>query len=354
MTIEPVDWELAGRVAGRVAGRHGTLDVVQRGRLSAHFAELTATAEDIVVAETGLRSLRGPARAVVVDRVEWAHANVASFQRLLLPVTTKLGEQLARTRGPKTLARKLAGSELGMLLGWMSARVLGQYDLLVVDDVAAEEQDLVYYVGTNVLGLEQRFGFPPDQFRLWLAVHEVTHRAQFTGIDWMRPYFLNLVEQALGSFDPDPKRFLDALRKARSPEGSKVLADGGLMGLLATDVQREYLARIGGLMSLLEGHGDVVMNRAAPDLIPSAPRFARVLAHRRQSQPAATRAIQRLLGLEAKLAQYEQGERFIAAIETELGDRALERCWAGPEQIPTLEEIREPRRWLDRLGLAVG
>ena len=105
----------------------------------------------------------------------------------------------------------MAGAELGALLGWMSTRVLGQYDLLVIEDEHPEEQDLVYYVGPNVLGLEKRFAFPPREFRLWLALHEVTHRAQFTGVPWMREHFLGLVETTLSGLDPDPSRMLSAL-----------------------------------------------------------------------------------------------------------------------------------------------
>src|SRR4029078_7020534 len=109
---------------------------------------------------------------------------------------------------------KVSAFEVGSLLAWMSGRVLGQYDLLVVDDDSATEQNLVYYVGPNVLGLERRYGFPPREFRLWLALHEVTHRAQFTGVPWMRRHFLSLVEESLGSIDADPRRLLDALRRA--------------------------------------------------------------------------------------------------------------------------------------------
>jgi coenzyme F420 biosynthesis associated uncharacterized protein len=231
----------------------------------------------------------------------------------------------------------------------MSARVLGQYDLLLAEESNPEAQDLVYVVGTNVLLLEQRFGFPPEEFRMWLALHECTHRAQFTGIPWMRDHFVALVHEALDAFDPDPHRFLTALRRAASGDRTKLMADGGLLALLATPEQLAHMQRIGGLMSLLEGHGDVTMNRAAREAVPSAARFARVLAERRRTQPTHTRIAHRLLGLEAKMAQYEQGETFIAAIELALGPSAIERCWAGPEFLPDLGEIRDPQRWLGRV-----
>ena len=93
----------------------------------------------------------------------------------------------------------------------MSTRVLGQYDLLIVEEENPDDQDIVYYVGPNVIALEKRFAFPPREFRLWLALHEVTHRAQFTGVPWLRPHFLSLVEQSLSHVEPDPKRFVAAL-----------------------------------------------------------------------------------------------------------------------------------------------
>ncbi len=171
----------------------------------------------------------------------------------------------------------------------MSRRVLGQYDLLVAEDDSspgATSPDVVYFVGPNLLALEKRFAFPPTEFRLWVALHELTHRAQFTGVDWMRPYFLGLMDEVLQAAEPDPRRLIAALRRCVEAvrEGRNPLDDGGLVALLATPSQREALDRVGGLMSLLEGHGDVTMDRAGAHLIPSAPRFGAVLRARRQSQ----------------------------------------------------------------------
>jgi coenzyme F420 biosynthesis associated uncharacterized protein len=357
LTQGPIDWLLAERVATRLAARHPAA-YLAGSDLTSDLDEFTTQAEDLVAVETGLRSLVGPARARVVDRAGWIRANLSSFERLLRPLTDKVAGQL-EARGakgkPLGVARAITGVEVGTLLGWMSGRVLGQYDLLVVDDDNAADQDIVYYVGPNVAALERRFGFPPREFRLWLALHEVTHRAQFTGVPWLRTYYLSLVRELVESFDVDPqvlaarlKGIIGSLRHGRD-----ALADGGLAAVLATPAQRQVLGRIGGLMSLLEGHGDVTMSRAGGDLVPSAGRFARVLGERRKSAPTPTRVLQRLLGLEAKMAQYQQGEKFIHAIEAAAGPRAVDRCWDSAEQLPTLEEIREPQLWLRRVGVAV-
>ncbi len=354
MSGPTIDWSLAERIAVRVSGREPFAESYHWDSLGPDFAELTAQAEELVADETGLRSLAGPARARVTDRIGWVRANIASFQRLLRPLLDRFAERLTATP-LAPVAQKVAGAEVGLLLGWMSGRVLGQYDLLIVEEENPHDQDLVYYVGPNVLSLEKMYAFPPREFRLWLALHEVTHRAQFTGVPWMREHFLGLVEQTVGAVDPDPARFLQALNRLADAirSGSNPLADGGVMTLVASPEQRAVLDQVSGLMSLLEGHGDVTMDRAGRDLVPNADRFARVLRQRRQSAQGVTRLIQQLVGLEAKINQYEQGERFIAAVERAGGTALLDRAWEGPDQLPTLIEIREPERWIARVRPAV-
>jgi coenzyme F420 biosynthesis associated uncharacterized protein len=279
-------------------------------------------------------------------------ANLASFSRLLRPLTDKLNERVGDSR-LAPIAQRATGAELGLLLGWMSTRVLGQYDLLIIEEENPDDQDIVYYVGPNVLALEKRFAFPPREFRLWLALHEVTHRAQFTGVPWLRDHFLSLVEQTLDHVDPDPKRFMEALRRVvdSTREGRSPLEDGGLMALLATPEQEAVLQQIGGMMSLLEGHGDVTMDRAGAGLIPSADRFGRVLRQRRQQGNPFAKLLQRLLGFEAKINQYEQGEKFIAAVEEEGGQELLNRAFESAEMLPSLAEIRDPHSWVTRVAV---
>lgn len=379
-----VDWGFARSVAERVAGQDPFGDSYHVASLEADLLELTAQAEQLVEAETGLISAAGPARARVTDRLGWVDANLASFERLMHPLLTKLASKRdessenpeddaagepASEPGPfaaigtalsavgETVGPKVAGAQLGGLLGWMSSRVLGQYDLLIAEDDNPEEQDWVYFVGPNVLALEKRYGFPPQEFRLWIAVHECTHRAQFTGVPWLRPYFLSLVNDLLDSVDPDPGRFFQALQETlkEARNGNRPsLKDGGLSLLLATPEQRETMKKVSGLMSLLEGHGDIIMDRATKDLVPSQQRFARVMSHRRNNATGVTRLIQRLTGMEAKLAQYEEGEEFVRKVEAEGGRELFDLVWAGPEALPTIDEIREPDLWIDRVRSSAG
>lgn len=275
--------------------------------------------------------------------------NVASFRRLLRPITERLGPKLTGPLAPA--ARAFAGAEVGTLLGWMSKRVLGQYDLLVSPEDRPDDQDLVHYVGVNVLELEKRYAFPPREFRLWLALHEVTHRAQFTGVPWMRGHYLSLVETTLSAADPDPTRFLDAIKRATLEvrAGRNPLDDGGLVALLANPQQRTALDAVGGLMSLLEGHGDVTMDRAGGDHVPSASRFSRVLNQRRAEAKGVSKVLRQALGIDAKMKQYEQGERFIEHVERARDASFLDRVWVSPDRLPSLREIRDPDSWIHRI-----
>ncbi|MCU1364658.1 MAG: coenzyme biosynthesis-associated protein [Ilumatobacteraceae bacterium] len=352
----PVDWNRAERIAIAVARRQpGGGDAETLG--STDFAAVARLAEDRVEAETGLRSLLGDAEIRVVDRAGWIRANIASFRTLLEPVLTKWvgGSKPGRswTGVPRAVSAQVAGAEVGVMLGWMSARVLGQYDVLLGSAHGASGDGAVYLVGPNMATLERRFGFDPEEFRLWVTLHELTHRAQFTGVPWMRDHFLGLVHETLKLADPDPGRMLEAMRDAmRDRDAAKQrLRDGGLVAMVSTPAQQAVFHSVAGLMSLLEGHGDVVMDRAGGDLVPSAQRFSQVLAERRQRANPMAKVVQRLIGLEGKLNQYAAGEQFIAAIEAAGGERAIDHCWTSAENLPSLPEVRAPGLWLERMGI---
>src|SRR6478735_2154119 len=335
-TPEPVDWVLAERVARRIAGREPLATSYLWGSLERDFAEVTVEAEGAVSELTGLRP-PSPAVAAVLDRSAWVSANVVSMRALLSPFSDKVGPRLAKSP-VAPVGRRVAGAELGFLLGYVAQRVLGQYDLLVPEDAATvTAEDAVYYVGPNILGLEKRFAFRPLDFRRWIALHELTHRAQFTGVPWLRPYFLSLVSELLGGVEPDPRRLVaavgravDELRRGRNP-----IDEGGMVALFATEEQRETLAKVQALMSLLEGHGNAVMNRLGAELVDGQERMARVLQARRNARGAAA-MVQRVLGLELKMKQYEVGEAFVNAIEREAGLHAIDPAWRSPEHLPTL------------------
>jgi len=339
----PIDWDRAERVAAALATRRRNNGPLPPAVFRPVDLPPTEQIEDAIEAVTGLRPAHGTATVQFVDRSEWVRANIASFRALLTPLLDRWAESTAG------IGRQVAGAEVGALLGWMSTRVLGQYDLLVG---GAPEDDAVYLVGPNLAAIEQRYGFDPAEFRTWVLVHELTHRAQFTGVPWMRDHFSGLIDQSLSFANPDLKAFNEALKSAlrnRREAGAQV-RDGGVLGLIAGPEQKAVMSQIGGLMSLLEGHGDVTMTRAAGALVPSAPRFERILRERRRNSNPLSRTVMRLAGIEAKLNQYAAGARFIAAIEEVGGLRAVDPCWRSVEHLPTLEEVRAPATWVARMA----
>jgi coenzyme F420 biosynthesis associated uncharacterized protein len=344
----PIDWRRAEQIATRIAGRHADHETAAALDVSYMIPRL----EDQIEATTGLRSLSGPASVEVIDRPAWIRANISSFQHLLEPLIDQWSAKIPTSGIAATVSGQIAGAELGALLGWMSSRVLGQYDLLVGRD---DLDDAVYMVGPNLAGLEKRFGFDPVEFRTWVLLHELTHRAQFTGVPWMREHFTDLVNTSVRFANPDPRRIADAIREALTDRdrARQQVRDTGVFGLIATPEQLEVIQQIAGLMSLLEGHGDVTMSRAVGELVPSASRFAAVLQARRRRSNPLSRLMLRLTGIEGKLNQYAAGERFIAAVETQGGPRAIDVCWRAPANLPSLEEIRTPQLWLDRVGALV-
>jgi coenzyme F420 biosynthesis associated uncharacterized protein len=261
--------------------------------------------------------------------------------------------------------RAVAGAEMGALMGFLAQRVLGQYDLLGPDAVVSgdtpeppgenDDADAVYYVGPNILVLEKRYGFRPGDFRLWIALHEVTHRFQFRSVPWMKGYFLSLVDATMGLIEPDPKRLVRALERAAEAarQGRNPLDDGGIVALFATDEQRKVLDQVQALMSLLEGHGNYVMDRLGERHVTGQERMSAALKARRQSGGVGG-TIRKLVGIEMKMRQYEIGEEFITHLEETAGPEALDAAWRGPDCLPTMAELEAPERWLERVGTLTG
>jgi coenzyme F420 biosynthesis associated uncharacterized protein len=347
---EPVDWGLAERLARRVAGHDPLESSYLATSLQADFDAVTARAERLVGEFTGLVSPEDPAKALVLDRQRWVDANIRSFRNTLEPFTRRVGERMAQSPFAPA-GRAVAGAEMGVLMGFLAQRVLGQYDLLVPDEAAGGDVDAVYYVGPNILVLEKRYGFRPGDFRLWIALHEVTHRAQFRAVPWMKGYFLSLVDASMGMIEPDPKRLVRALERAAEAarRGRNPLDEGGIVALFASDEQRVVIDQVQALMSLLEGHGNVVMDRLGKRHVTGQERMSAALKARRQSGGVGAQ-FRKLVGIEMKMRQYEIGEQFITRLEETVGIEALDAAWRSPESLPTLAELEAPERWLERVG----
>lgn len=341
---------LSGRLAARVAGSHPLADTYVVDHLVGQIEEATGRASEMVEETTRLPA---PAAAdvQVVSRSEWADRNLASFGHLLEPAERRIAERLEASgrigAATASLAHQVVSVETGLLLGFLSRRVLGQYELVLP---TGDRGDTVAYVGVNLLDMERRHQFRPSEFRLWVALHEMTHRAQFVGVGWMADHFLGLVERLVSQAVPEPGRLARVVKSALDAraEDRPVIDESGLIGLFASPDQRETLDEVQALMSLLEGHGHVVMDRIGSELLRGHARMSRVLKARR-SDPK-TQLLFRLTGLEMKMRQYEMGEAFILEVERRAGWEALDVVWSAPEALPTLGEIEDPAQWLSRVG----
>lgn len=341
---------LTSRMAARVAGSHPLAGTYLLDHLTSEMDEITLRAARMVTEATRLVA---PAAAdvQVVERVEWVERNMASFSHLLEPAERRIAEKLEASgrMGSATaaLAHQVVAAETGLLLGFLSRRVLGQYELVLP---TGDKGDTVAYVGVNLIDLERRHQFRPSEFRLWVALHEMTHRAQFVGVPWMRDHFFSLVEKLVSQAVPEPGRLARVVSEVLESRSASrpVLDERGLLGLFATPEQRETLDQVQSLMSLLEGHGHVVMDRIGAEVLAGHARMSRVLKARR-SDPK-TQLLFRLTGLEMKMRQYELGEAFVLEVERRGGWAALDAAWTSVDALPTLAEIEDPAGWLSRVG----
>src|ERR687898_3214326 len=340
-----IDWGTVSQTGRRVGGSGPPTPAVERARMREDLAEVVPYAETLIQEFTGLSSAgRSPARAWLMSRGEWVNANAKGLQRLLEP----LAERVLPEGAPRSdLRRKALGAQIGALLGYVSRKVLGQYDAFLPPD----DDGLLYFVGPNVAEVEQRFLLPPRDFRLWIAVHEVTHRVQFGSAPWLRDHIRGQVDRYLGTVSLESndlgKQIRRAIEEARA--GANVRGMGGLF-LLLNDEQREIVRHVQGVMSLLEGHASFVMNEVSKDHVGDLPRMRKALAERRQRAGGVERSFQRAIGFDKKIEQYDAGERFVREVVSRAGMDGLNRVWLAPEGLPTVEEIAEPSAWVARVA----
>ncbi len=342
-----IRWDSAAKIAARVAGSHPLEHTYHFEALAQQAPDLVHRAAAMVVDETGLVG-DGRPDVMVIGRREWVERNLEFFSVLLAPAEKAIAERLGDSgRSVSVLGQRFAAAEMGALLGVLARRVLGQYELVLP---AAGSGDTVYLVAPNILALERQHQFRPSEFRFWLALHESTHRLQFVGVPWMQDYFLGLIQELMSMAKPDPGRLARLIAEVRraGSDGEPLVGEAGLLGLFATPEQRESIDRVQALMSLLEGHGHVVMDRIGARTLVTQKRMSGLLKSRRKDPRMA--AFMRLTGMEMKLRQYELGERFVKAVERRAGWSAIDAAWEGPDSLPTRAEIEDPETWLGRVG----
>ena len=336
------DWDTALQFGRKVSGPGPGVPAVERARMREDFAELVPFAEDLIKDFCGLEVSGFRSRAWVMARSEWIRQNLNGVQRLLEPLAERM---LADKKQRAEYKRKAMGAQAGALFGYVARRVLGQYDVFLPPD----DEGLLYFVGPNVAEVERRFHMPPRDFRLWISIHEVTHRVQFGAAPWLKPYLSGLVDTYLASISLDSRELMEQLKRAaeEARAGADVRGMGGVFLLLSPD-QREIFVRMQGMMALLEGHASFVMNEVARDHVRDVDRMRRALATRRRSN-AAERTLQRAIGFDQKIKQYDTGERFVRDVIARAGMDTFNLVWRSADHLPSTEEIADPERWLARV-----
>jgi coenzyme F420 biosynthesis associated uncharacterized protein len=337
-----IDWALARRVAGVVAGSEPL--PLEPAALAARADE----ARERVVAVTGLEPAGVLPAVEWVGRDAWVGANLGT---MLAPLEPALERSLASAPGPlRPVAEGAMAVEVGALLGFFGRRVLGQY---VVDLADPSVPPRLLLVGPNLAAAARELEVDLDELVTWVTLHEVTHAVQFGAVGWLRTHLAALLGELLAVLDvrPDPRALLRVdfsdLRRLADE-----LRDGGLVGAVVGPERREALDRIQATMALVEGHAEWAMDRAGEGVLDDLPALRAALDRRRGDRPPLLKLLDRLLGMERKLRQYEVGRRFCDAVVAARGDAGLLEAWHSPHAVPSAAELADPAAWLRRTARA--
>jgi coenzyme F420 biosynthesis associated uncharacterized protein len=339
-----VDWTLAFSTAARLVRPGPTISAEGAAAAVADLRRCAGRAEAYVAEVTGLLAPGGTAPVLVVDRPGWIQANLDAFREVLAPLNAKAVEKLASgSPWSAALGSRVTGLEVGALLSYLAPKVLGQFDPFY----PGEPGGRLLLVAPNVVEVERQLGVDARDFRLWVCLHEQTHRVQFHAVPWLRAHLESEVAAFVDATDLDPSamaaRIKGAIAAVRRSDGSSLLE------AMQTPQQREVLDRMQALMSLLEGHADQVMDAVGPQVVPSVASIRRSFEARRDGGSPVDRFIRRLLGLDMKMQQYRQGGAFVRAIVDEVGVDAFNQVWTSPETLPTRAEIAAPKAWMSRV-----
>ncbi|HET8971024.1 MAG TPA: zinc-dependent metalloprotease, partial [Candidatus Nanopelagicales bacterium] len=321
---------------------------------------------------TGLVAAEHTAPVLVVDRRGWVQANADGFAKIIEPMVERLSAKKGTPSGLSlAIGSRVTGAEVGLLLGFLGTKVLGQFDPFYPGPGGAGSPaggasgaepgtgsapgGRLLLVAPNIVAVERELGLDPADFRLWVCLHEETHRVQFTAVPWLRGHLNAQIAEIVATADLDAAALAAMLREAIKRVSEAARGDGELsiIDLVQTPAQREIVDRITAVMSLLEGHADVVMDGVGPEVIASIVEIRRRFTIRRQGQ-GFDKIMRRLLGLDAKMRQYRDGAAFCKAVIEASGMEGLNRVWTSPETLPDKAEIADPRLWLERMDSHTG
>jgi coenzyme F420 biosynthesis associated uncharacterized protein len=344
---ELVDWSFAAAAGRRIVPPGPKVTRDELHDLVAELRTAASQAREPVATTSGLHAPADAAAPLVVDRGGWIEANVSSMQALVGPVLDSVVSRRQTAKPVSENAQRwggaVTGTEVAGLLAWVSTKVLGQYDL------APGRTPRLLLVAPNVLNVERELELVPSDFRLWVCLHEETHRVQFTAVPWLREHLIAAARDLGDNLLPEPEEMGQRLAQIVSSLPGVLRGETDITQVLATPEQREKLARVTAVMSLLEGHADVVMDDVGPKVVPSVKAIRSRFNERRKGAGSVDKVLRRLLGLEAKMRQYRDGAVFVREVTRRVGRDGFNAVWTSPETLPRPAEIPEPAAWVRRV-----
>jgi len=347
-----VDWDLAVATANRLMSPGPDVSRSEAEAAVESLHRSAAVAAGHVERVTGLQATGPTPPTRVIDRPAWVRVNADGMQRLLTPLIDKLEQRRPRPAGRLTQAvgPRVTGLQAGAVLAFLSGKVLGQFEFF------AEPGGQLLLVAPNVVDAERLLGVDPGDFRLWVCLHEITHRLQFTAVPWLRGYLTTEIDALVEAIDLDP----DALRErlanigreiGRMVRGERDASGGrlGLIGLVQSPAQRVVIDRLTAFMSLVEGHAEYAMNAVGTDVVPSLPMLRERFGRRRQGTSPVDRLVRRALGLDLKIRQYADGSAFVRAVVDAVGLDGFNVVWTSVETLPQRAELAAPLDWVERV-----
>jgi coenzyme F420 biosynthesis associated uncharacterized protein len=357
-----INWELAASTAARLAPGGPSLGSAEIGSAVENLRLMADISVPHVHDITGLEAARDlrDSSVLVVDRASWARANTQSFAVMLKPAMEKMlqGRRGTMSPGAAAVSGAITGSQLGAVLAFLSSKVLGQYDPFsaLADDSAAPPAGRLLLVAPNIVQVERELNVTPEDFRLWVCLHEQTHRVQFAAAPWLRHHMLNEIDNLsghlLGNVDSLLERASAAARslKDRTATGTAP-GRGAILDLLQDPEEKASLSHLTAVMSLLEGHANVVMDAVDSSIVPSVKTIRQRFNARGKDRGVVEKFIRNLLGLDAKMRQYTDGAKFVRAVVEAVGMDGFNRVWESAGNLPTEPEIHDAKLWLERMGL---
>jgi coenzyme F420 biosynthesis associated uncharacterized protein len=352
---EMVDWDLAVVTAQRLMRPSPEISRAEAAEVVGELRRGAAESEEYVRDFTRLHAESATAPVLVVDRAGWIQANADGFRQILRPLVARIRERRGEPSGvTAAIGSRVTGLEAGGLLAYLSNKVLGQFDPFFTGPAgpgASHHGGRMLLVAPNVVHVERELNVAPHDFRLWVCLHEETHRVQFTAVPWLREHLLEEMSGLIASADLDPAKLASMMRDGIERVGRLVKGDESvsLLDILQTPEQKQTVERLTAAMSLLEGHADVVMDGVGPSVIPSVARIREKFTARRAGAGPVDHMVRRLLGLDAKLRQYRDGAAFVRGVIEKVGMDGFNAVWSAAETLPQKSEIADPGAWVARV-----